>query len=481
MARALIKINGTDSQFTTVAIGSTVNLSNHDEGGEVSYGWQIVDQPEGTADVLSATGVENVSFTPTKEGSYLLKLTVNAVLSTVSVQTAIVAVLEARTGDRIPAGAEVLETGLTGWAPAVKRILSRTLHATVDANLIIAQTPGGISPGGLVTLTGTAIMNPGSQSAFTVTQLAAATAATQHRERIGILIDGVAAGITTASALVLVRIFGLVPFVGTGSPAVGDRIFLSNTGTAALTPGTVPRTIGYVVASSAGSYQWVIDAGLGAVLPGVFLGRQRLTASSGTYTPTPGTAFLIASELAGGGGGGGAVGSHAAGGGGCSGTLLRFQVGAFGGTPITGGAYANGAGGAGGSAAGGGGGSGGDTTIVINGTTFTAKGGGGGGGMTASTDNLSTSNPPAAGTSAGDSGYHLGQKGIVGGGGITWESGAGGSIAPFGGGGKGIGGSNVGNPGTGTGAGGGGAASNSGTGNVGGAGTIGEIIIEEWA
>jgi hypothetical protein len=260
MARALITIGGVDSQFTAVAIGATVNLGNHDEGGEIAYAWAITDQPEGTVDALSATGVENVSFTPTKEGSYQVRLTVNALLASQAIQTAIVSVLDARTGERVPAANETKETdALKGWSLATNRILRRALSGTVDGNVVVALTPGGIAAGSVVSLAGYGTANTGSQSQFSLPQVAAVNATVSIKPRIGLLTDGVNAGVLTAGKLVLVRMFGLAPTAGTGSPSVGDLVYLSNSGVPALTAGTVPRIIGLVVSSSGGTYRWVFD------------------------------------------------------------------------------------------------------------------------------------------------------------------------------------------------------------------------------
>lgn len=118
-------------------------------------------------------------------------------------------------------------------------------------------------------------------------------------------------------------------------------------------------------------------ADIGVSTPdGKYLGRQVLTASSGTYTPTAGCTKVIL-RMAGGGGGGGAkytLNITTIGGGGAAGMYVEKAISP--GVAITGGSFAAGAGGAGGDNATGG--TGGDTTIVIQGTTYTAKGGLGG-------------------------------------------------------------------------------------------------------
>lgn len=246
----------------------------------------------------------------------------------------------------------------------------------------------------------------------------------------------------------------------------------------APTPGTYGPGVSLTVDA-----QGLVTAASTAVVPGRFLARQVLTGASGTYTPTPGTAYAKVWMLAAGGGGGGATptGGTASGAGGSSGTLLHFTVGAFGGAAITGGAWTGSAtGGAAGSSAGGNGGAGADATLVINGTTFTAKGGGGGTGSpgAATFGNWNPTAPAAGTTAVGDSAYAPGLVGILMSS-AAW-SGAGGGIAPWGTGGALVGTSNNGNNATGFGAGGSGACTSVG-GKTGGVGSPTKIIIEEFS
>lgn len=114
---------------------------------------------------------------------------------------------------------------------------------------------------------------------------------------------------------------------------------------------------------------------------GKLLGVQYLTAASGTYTPTAGTASIFV-ELIGGGGGGGGVSvtndatEGAVGGGGSAGTYTALYIG----TPAASYTYAAGAAGTGGAINGGNGGS-----TTFNGGSVTAPGGPGGSGNTQTT------------------------------------------------------------------------------------------------
>ena len=260
MARARVQINGVAARNAFVSVGSTITLSNDDEGGEVTYLWSVVDQPEGIADNLTSSASETTTITITKEGTYLVRLVVNLGTGTEAIQTAALSVVDGRTGERIPAATETIETSTSkGWSLATNRIFQRVLKASVDGNVQVASTDGTLVPGRIVRLTGVKQVHTGQQSQYEVVGIASALGTGAVAGRVGILIDGVTPGDLANGDLVLVRMFGLVPFAGTGSPAVGDPVYLSNTGTASLTPGTVPRQIGTVVAASGGSFRWMID------------------------------------------------------------------------------------------------------------------------------------------------------------------------------------------------------------------------------
>jgi hypothetical protein len=210
----------------------------------------------------------------------------------------------------------------------------------------------------------------------------------------------------------------------------------------------------------------------------VYLGRQVLSATSGTYTPTTGTRKVFIQLVAGGGAGGGVVGGAsgvAAGAGGNSGWYGAKWINPA--ATITGGAYHAGAGGTGGT---GNGGSGNQSDIVIQGTTYTVLGGTGGTGGTATT---TSAGPPPLAYAATPTGFDVvsaspGTTGFILSGAIAW-SGTGGSGA------WGVGGltrntAGAGSAGIGNGAGGGGAAVSTNANQNGGAGAAGLVIVDEW-
>lgn len=259
MARALIQVNATTTTTATVAIGVPVLLSNDDEGGETTYAWSFVDQPEGTADVLSNATIENPQFTPTKEGSYQLRLVVNLGTGSESIATCSVAVLSALTGDRVPGAGETLETSTTrGWAQGANRLFFAEIEGRAMGAVVSAVTPGGLGAGAIVNIQGISTVNAGTQSAHEIPALISALGSEAAvRGMLGVIIGGVG-GVLSAGAVARVRVLGIAPLALSGSPAVGAPVYVSDLGTPSTSPGTYPRMIGRVVSASGGSYRWAV-------------------------------------------------------------------------------------------------------------------------------------------------------------------------------------------------------------------------------
>jgi hypothetical protein len=229
-----------------------------------------------------------------------------------------------------------------------------------------------------------------------------------------------------------------------------------------------------------------------ALMPlGKYLGRQVFSAT-GTYTPTPG-ARQVKVRMVGGGGGGGpgaATGASQAsiGSGGQSGqyaewTLLGATAPQGAGTiPITGGTVTVGAAGASS-------GNGGTTSAVVNGTTYSVGGGNAGVGQGPGSPTLGANTNPNVTAVAnspdlvtwgdGSPGFAFGSSF----GSFTEGSGGNGGSSPFGAGGAGgQSGGAAGAAAMGFGGGGGGAFNSaSATAILGGAGTAGLVIIDEWS
>lgn len=222
---------------------------------------------------------------------------------------------------------------------------------------------------------------------------------------------------------------------------------------------------------------WVPSSGGSTVAPGTLLDITVLAAASGTFTTQANTTKIRVRGVAGGGAGGGVNGgsgeNRAGGGGGAGGYAEKlFSV-----SGSTGYAYTCGAGGTGVSAADGGDGA--DSTFVVGATTVTCKGGKGGKagdvgqGFKLGGDGgaVSTNGDVNAGGAPG--GFAFTQTG-------DYASGPGGSSL-FGGGGNSIKTAGDGNAASGHGAGGSGGVSQNTTDRVGGNGSAGMWIVEEYS
>ena len=273
MPQAVIEINGVAGSNENLPIGTLVQLSNLDVGGETMYLWEITDQPEGPDDLLSSTVVENPTFTQRKEGSYRLKLTVNGVPGPGFVDLQIAAVRHLKSNERIPAATETGETSITkGWKTVVNRLLARSDDVVGDANLVVCKLPGaGFAIGGdIVRFSLTGLIKTGlpGEERLMVVETAPATVAANVADTLGVVVNTPTGGVPVANGLVVVRVFGLVEISELGAPTVGDPVYVGDTFQPSLTPGTNSRQIGRVVQSAAGVWRWVIDGSLRAATGG---------------------------------------------------------------------------------------------------------------------------------------------------------------------------------------------------------------------
>lgn len=262
MTRAIVKINGVDGSNDNLPINTLVQLDNDGNGGELTYLWAFLDKPEGSLAVLSSTSIHNPTFTPDVEGTYLLSLIVNQNLPDESDATAIAAVRQLRTGQRVPAAGETTQDAATGWKLAVNRLLQLTDQIKADGNVLVCQSYVGAALGDVVAFTNVATINTGLPGAFTVPTIAKA-ATTQHQS-LGIIV-GVPAGGSPSNTLVFVRCFGLVEQTFTGTtPAVGQAVYLDHINSVpTLTVDTV--RIGNICFASGSNYRFIFNGHATAV------------------------------------------------------------------------------------------------------------------------------------------------------------------------------------------------------------------------
>lgn len=236
-----------------------MQLSNTDAGGEVSYFWQIVDQPEGAVDSLSNPNIKSPTFTPKKEGTYKLRLTVNLALADEKIddQSAYVLVLE--TLDRLPAAGERTEVDTTrGWAADVLRFYKKEIDQRIDYGTEVGQVNGaGLTRGSVLYVPTTVVIKSGLPGARTIRQfsLAHANVAAQMGGPLYILESGVDGVNPPANgSLIKVRKEGLLVGV-TGTGTLYDPVYVSDLGQLSTTPGSIPRAVGHIVNNYAGAGQ----------------------------------------------------------------------------------------------------------------------------------------------------------------------------------------------------------------------------------
>jgi len=253
MPQALITVNSVVGSNDDLPINTLVTLANDNVGGETTYLWEIVDQPVGTADTLSSTSAPSVTFTPKKEGSYLVKLTVNGTLE----NKVIVGIRQLKTRIRVPAASETSEVNSTkGWALAANVVLQLSEAARTDPGVFVGVADGSLSVGQVVRVVSTTTIKatlPG-QEVLSRWGAANATTAANCRGLLGVVVQSVDGGAITAGVLFQVRTVGLAQGLSvSGSPAVGALVYLDDAGTLSGTQGTVRRIVGHV-ASGGGPY-----------------------------------------------------------------------------------------------------------------------------------------------------------------------------------------------------------------------------------
>lgn len=261
MPVANISVNGVAGPDFVVPINTIVSLTNVNVGGEVTYNWTILDQPEGTADVLSNSAIQSPTFTPKKEGTYLLQLVVNLGLGTQSIDYVTIALIELKTGLVIPAAGETITAdSIKGWAKRLNRNLVALTNMIADSGVLVAQATGTGLVGKLVLLTGISTIKAGLPGQEDVPNAQVADG-THTWARVGMCIGTPDGSAQANGGLILVRVRGLHPasLNPAGSPAVGDPIYIANTGLPATAPGTDTRVVGRAVSASGGTFRFAIS------------------------------------------------------------------------------------------------------------------------------------------------------------------------------------------------------------------------------
>jgi hypothetical protein len=268
MPQASITINAVAGSDIDLPINAVVQLDNQNIGGELSYKWELLDQPPGAVDALSSLVLQNPTFTPRKEGSYLVRLIVNEGLVTEQSQTVVASVVQLKTLERIPAAGEVLEADTAdGWATSMNSLLRRVDTLLSDPGIIVGLNASGgiLTRGQVVRATASSIIKTGLPGQETVPgfSLALATTLAQLDELLCVVEGGVdGSGSVANLGLLKVRYIGrLASQTPGGVAAVGDTVYVSDAGGLSLTVGTIRRRVGSAMSAGATFDVWFNGVG----------------------------------------------------------------------------------------------------------------------------------------------------------------------------------------------------------------------------
>lgn len=236
-----------------------VQLNNDGLGGESTWTWVILDQPPGAPDNLSAANIENPTITPKKEGTYLIRVTVNSGLGDEKKDTQIFYIRDVKTKLRKPAAGERLERDLVrGWAEATNAYFEQVTNLMADPGRVVGISGSVIGPAPRVLRASsyTTIKTgfPGEE-VVPVFTLAHADQDHQVTGPLFMLVGGID-GNTNPPIGVLVgaRLYGIARNLpGNAAAAVGDPVFVSNSGDIEwLQPGDAVRSVGHVIGVNGG-------------------------------------------------------------------------------------------------------------------------------------------------------------------------------------------------------------------------------------
>lgn len=252
MPQAQITINAVVGSNDDLTLDAIVQLDNNNIGGEVSFLWEILDQPTGPADILSNATIQNPTFTPKKEGTYLIRLTVNEGLPDEDIDSAIAAIRQLKTRERVPAAGETLEDNASrGWAEDANVFLRTVDTHIADPGTLVGvnATAGTLARGTVIRATSSETIKtglPGEEDVPGFTTAPATDGA--NLDELLLVVEGGVDGSdpVSAGALLIARFIGRLSGITLGGGAVGDVVFVSDTATLALTPGTSARQVGSI-------------------------------------------------------------------------------------------------------------------------------------------------------------------------------------------------------------------------------------------
>lgn len=259
MPQALITVNASVGSNISLPINNVVQLNNQNSGGELTYSWSILDQPPGATDSLSSVSLQNPTFTPKKEGSYLIRLLVNQGMVTEQEDRVVCAVKQLKTLQRIPAAGETTEADSSdGWTTSENAMLRAMDALLSDPGIIVGvNASGGVRvKGEIVRATASSVIKAGLPGQETVPGFSLATAAVLAQiDELLAVVEGAPDGTASVAngGLMKVRYIGRFSNVA-GAPAVGDTVYVTDAGIMSTVQGTIRRRVGSVMSVGGGFY-----------------------------------------------------------------------------------------------------------------------------------------------------------------------------------------------------------------------------------
>lgn len=263
---ASILIDGVAGPELDAALSTLVALTNADNTGVVTWEWTLVDKPSTSAASIVNPTAATANLTPDCEGTYLIQLRVNYGLATEATDRTVLAVLQLKTGLRVPAASETTEAESTrGWASSRNEaIISFVDGARADPNVLVANNAGAssLNVGDIVYVSAVSTIKAGLPDEETIAGATAASAAAEDTCLVALyLVTGAAigGGPTPAGELALLRRSGLATGLSSLGATAGDVLYLNDAGSLSLTPGTVTRVVGIVIADDTATMDVFFD------------------------------------------------------------------------------------------------------------------------------------------------------------------------------------------------------------------------------
>lgn len=290
-ATALIKINGVIGDNEDFAINTLATFTNNDDTGVSTWKWEKF-QGSGPADNLTGSTSPTATLTPRSETSFAIKLTVNEGLGDESIDIVVLRIRRLKTRHAVPAPGETTQVSSErGWASVAEPIINAQDDGIGDQGPQFGVAGENLAQLNVVRPAGTSTIKaglPGEEKLPTFAKTPATSAALVKNTLY--YVDRAPDGDTSPETgdIFTARREGLITGFS-GSPVVNDPVYVSDAAGLSLTAGTNRRTVGYVVRSSAGSYDVWFDGGSGADITWPLLAPDgAFTAPSYSFINDPG-------------------------------------------------------------------------------------------------------------------------------------------------------------------------------------------------